>query len=125
MRKHAVFSVCPPADAWRLCLPVKLQRNLHAALAVRLHTPQTPVVVLKRGGAAQGPKQRPVQQVERLPAEFQALLFALEVDAPGQRQVLVVIWKVAQLGIVPGLVAEPGGRLWAEERHGLQEAVLI
>src|SRR5437868_10094368 len=106
-------------------LPVKLQRDLHATLGVRLHAPQAPVVVLKRGAAAQRAELGPVQQVKRLPPEVQTLLFPLEVDAPRQRKILVETRPTAQLWIEPGLVAEPGSRLCAKVRHGLEEAVHI
>src|ERR1700730_12117396 len=77
--------------------PVKLQRDLHATLAVRLGAPEAPVVVLQRRAAAQGAKLGPVQEVERLPPEVQALLFPLEINAAGQRQVLVETRPTAQL----------------------------
>src|SRR5262249_43639934 len=70
-------------------------------------------------------KYSPVQKIERLPPEVQAFLFPMQVDAPRQRQVLVESRPIAQLGIVPGLVAEPGGRLRTEEGRGLEEAVDI
>ena len=68
---------------------------MHAALGVRLRAPEAPVVVLKRRAAAQGSKLVPVQRVECLALYVQALMFALERDAPGQRGVLVEIRPVA------------------------------
>ena len=49
----------------------------------------------------------------------------MKVDTPGQRQVLVEARPIAELGIVAGLVAEPGGRLSAEERRRLEKAVCV
>src|SRR5215831_16632329 len=87
-------------------LPVELQRNLHPALCIRLIPPETEIRVLERSGVTQRPELRPIQQIECLPAEVQPLLFAVQVDASSQREVLVVAREIAQLGVVPRLVAE-------------------
>src|SRR5215204_7794316 len=96
-------------------LPVELQRELHAALRIRLGAPEAEVRVLNRRSITQGTKLSTVQEIERLPSEVEAVVFATKIDAPGQREVLVESRPVAQLGIVPGLVAERGGRLRAKE----------
>src|SRR5271165_5701709 len=103
-------------------LPVQLRRDLHAPRGIRLAAPVAEVGVLKGGAATQGAELSPVQDVERLPSEIDALRLR-EVDAPGKRDALVVAREVAQFRVVPRDGAERGGGLRAKPRGWLEEAV--
>ena len=87
--------------------PVEFQRDLYAALPLRLRAPQPGNLVLNRGGVTQESELSPVEEMEGLPPEVQLFLFAVKVDTPGQRQVLVEARAIAELAIVAVSLPNP------------------